>query len=198
MRHLPIRLLSLCALLAPAVAAATTATPSVTRTATPTPTPQPTGSLGEKTTFLHAFNLVSGISLVGAAVECRGPRDGHTGVTDSTGTFACTLDLSDSDTVLTVIGAPGFAERRRGYNGLDLWRNTLPLEFGLIPDGLCGGDCDGDHAVAITDLVRIVNLVLADGTSDGCPLADVDGDGRVAVNDVVGGVTLALDGCPAE
>jgi hypothetical protein len=72
------------------------------------------------------------------------------------------------------------------------------LQFGLIPEGLCAGDCDGDHEVAIHELVYIVNLALADGTSDGCPLADVDGDGRVAVNDVVRGVTLALDGCPIE
>jgi hypothetical protein len=116
---------------------------------TATPTPEPTGSLGTKTTVLHAFNLVTGASLAGAAVECSGPREAHSGVTDVAGTFSCTLELRDSDAILTVIGAPGFAERRRGYSGLDLWTNTLVLQFGLIPEGLCAGDCDGDHAVGI-------------------------------------------------
>ena len=169
-----------------------------TPTSTPTPTPESTGSLGTKTSVLHAFNLVTGASLAGAAVECSSPREARSGVTDVAGTFSCTLELRDSDAVLTVIGAPGFAERRRGYSGLDLWTNTLVLQFGLIPEGLCAGDCDGDHEVGINELVFIVNLALADGTSDGCPLADVDGDGRVAVNDVVRGVTLALEGCPIE
>jgi hypothetical protein len=44
------------------------------------------------------------------------------------------------------------------------------LQFGLISEGLCAGDCDGDHEVRINELVSIVSLALADGTSDGCPL----------------------------
>ncbi len=172
--------------------------PTATPTATPTVTPQPTGSLGEKTTALHAFNLVSGASIAGATVDCTGPRVARHGITDAAGAFDCTLELRDSDTVLTVVSAPGFAERRRGYAGIDLWTNNQVLQFGLIPDGLCGGDCDGDHAVGIDELIHVVVLVLSTGTTDSCALADIDGDGRVAVNDVVLGVTLALNGCPLE
>jgi hypothetical protein len=167
-----------------------------TPTPTVTPTPEPTGSLGEKTTELHVFNLVSAAPLAGAPFSCSSPRDEVSGVTDNAGDFECTLELRDADTILIVVAAPGLQERRRGYRGIDLWQNQDVLQVGMIPDGLCGGDCDGDHAIAINELVRAVGFVLDAGTAPGCPLADIDGDGRVAVNDVVAGVTRALEGCP--
>lgn len=170
-----------------------------TVTPTPTATPEPTGSpLGEKTTVLRAFNLISGVPFAGAAVECSSPRVTRQGVTNVEGLFSCTLDLRDTDTILTVVGAPGFQERRRGYGGRDLSSNTDVLQFGLIPDGLCGGDCNGDHEVRIAELVHVVSLILSTGESDECALSDIDGDGRVAVNDAVLGVTYALGGCPIE
>lgn len=171
---------------------------SPTPTPTVTPTPEPTGSLGEKTTALRVFNLVSAAPLAGAPYSCTSPRDEVGGTTDNGGDFECTLELRDSDTVLITVEAPGFAERRRGYRGIDLWQNQDVLQVGMIPDGLCGGDCDGDHEIAINELVRAVGFALDDGSAPGCPLADIDGDGRVAVNDVVAGVTRALEGCPLE
>jgi len=171
-------------------------TPTATPTATPSATPIPTGVLGEKTTTLHVFDLLTALPMIGAPVACNGPREQVTGNSDDAGLFECTLELRDSDTVLVIAGAPGYGERRRGYNGLDLWRNQETLEVGLIPNGYCGGDCDHDLAIDIAELVRAVGFVLADGTAPGCPLADIDGDGRVAVNDVVAGVQRALTGCP--
>ncbi|MDX2169015.1 MAG: hypothetical protein SF182_18250 [Deltaproteobacteria bacterium] len=171
-------------------------TPSPTPTATPTP--EPTGALGEKTTELHVFNLVSALPIAGAPYSCSSPRDAVSGVADNDGNIACTLQLRDADTILIHVEAPGFADRRRGYRGIDLWQNQDVLQVGMIPDGLCGGDCNGDHAITVDELVRAVGFVLADGSAPGCPLADIDGDGRVAVNDVVAGVTRALVGCPTD
>lgn len=171
-------------------------TPTPTPTATPSATPSPPGGLGDKTTTLHVFDLLTSLPMIGAPVECRVPREQVTGQTDDAGLFACTLELRDSDTVLVVASAPGYGERRRGYNGLDLWYNQETLEVGLIPDGYCGGDCNHDLEIDIAELVRAVGFALADGTAPGCPLADIDGDGRVAVNDLVAGVAQALNGCP--
>lgn len=168
-----------------------------TATPTPSPTPRPTGSLGEKATALHAFNLASGAPLAGAAVECGNSRVSDDGATDAAGDYTCTLDLRDSDVILLVVSAPGFVERRRGYGGLDLWLNSRTLQVGLIPDGLCAGDCDGDGVIGVGELVLAVGFALGDGGTTGCPLADQDGDGRVAVNDIVASVQRALDGCPA-
>jgi hypothetical protein len=179
----------------------------LSREATPTPTPTPTatatpstvGGLGTKTTQVHAFNLSSGAPLAGAGVDVSGARLDQTvnGESDDSGDFAFTIFLRDSDTILVVVSAPGFAERRRGYRGLDLWRNDQTLQVGLIPDGLCAGDCDGDGVIDVGELVRAVGFALGDGNTAGCPLADQDGDGRVAVNDIVASVQRALDGCPA-
>jgi hypothetical protein len=171
-------------------------TPTPTPTATPSATPVPTGVLGEKTTDLRVFDLLTALPVIGAPVACTGPREQVSGASDDAGRFACTLELRDSDTVLIVAGAPGYGERRRGYNGLDLWRNTDTLQVGLIPDGYCGGDCNHDLEIDIAELVRAVGFALADGTAPGCPLADIDGDGRVAVNDLVAGVQRGLTGCP--
>lgn len=171
-------------------------TPTPTPTATPSATPIPTGVLGEKATTLRVFDLLTALPVIGAPVECNGPREQVTGTSDDAGLFECTLELRDSDTVLVVAGAPGYGERRRGYNGLDLWRNVDTLQVGLIPDGYCGGDCNHDLRIDIAELVRAVGFALADGSAPGCPLADIDGDGRVAVNDLVAGVQRGLSGCP--
>ncbi len=171
----------------------------LTATPTPTITPTPTGvgALGDKTTAVQVFNLASGAPLAGAAFETSGSRLSQrvAGESDGSGAFAFTIDLRDSDTVLVVVGAPGFAERRRGYRGLDLWYNQAVVRVGLVPEGLCPGDCDGDQAIGVAELIVAVGFALGDGTSLGCPLADQDGDGRVAVNDIVSSVQRALDGC---
>jgi hypothetical protein len=173
------------------------ANPTPTPTVTATPTANPTGALGEKTFGGRVFNLVSGVAIVGADVECASPRVDLHVASDAHGDFSCTLDLRDADTILLAVAAPGFAERRRGYAGLDLWRNDLPLQVGLLSDGVCGGDCNGDHLVAISELVQIVAAILDDSVA-ACALTDVDGDGRVAVNDAVSAINSALDGCPSD
>jgi len=57
----------------------------------------------------------------------------------------------------------------------------------------CPGDCDGDGAVSIAELVQGVNLAL--GGSAECAAFDVEGDGSVTVNELVAAVGAALNGC---
>ena len=64
------------------------------------------------------------------------------------------------------------------------------------PVGDCVGDCDGDGEVAITELIRGVNIALGEATLDRCPVFDVNDDGEVAVNELIVGVNNALVGCP--
>ena len=61
----------------------------------------------------------------------------------------------------------------------------------------CVGDCDGDDAVTVAELIRGVNIALGTTSIDACPSFDGNGDGEVAVNELVVGVNAALDGCPA-
>jgi hypothetical protein len=59
----------------------------------------------------------------------------------------------------------------------------------------CAGDCNGDHHVALAELVRSINLVLDSAPPDSCPGSDVDGDGAVTIGELVAAVRVALNGC---
>lgn len=61
----------------------------------------------------------------------------------------------------------------------------------------CGGDCDGDGAVTIAELLRAVAIAIGRMTIDRCPAANLDGSGTVTVDDIVGATRNALSGCAA-
>ena len=59
----------------------------------------------------------------------------------------------------------------------------------------CVGDCDSNGAVAINELVTIVNIALGSVDMAACD-ADTNDDGAVSINELVMAVTLAaLEGC---
>jgi hypothetical protein len=58
----------------------------------------------------------------------------------------------------------------------------------------CLGDCDGDGAVTVAELIAGVNMVL-NGDPAGCPAMDGNGDGEVVIADLISAVSNALDGC---
>lgn len=60
---------------------------------------------------------------------------------------------------------------------------------------VCVGDCDGNGAVGIDELLTGVNIALGTVVATRCPSFDVDADGDVAINEILGGVRSALDGC---
>lgn len=63
---------------------------------------------------------------------------------------------------------------------------------------LCSGDCDENGAVAIHELVTLVNIGLDKRSLAACPLGDADGDGRITIHEVMAAVFYGLEGCPAE
>jgi type VI secretion system secreted protein VgrG len=60
----------------------------------------------------------------------------------------------------------------------------------------CPGDCNGDGAVAINELVAAVNIALGTNPVETCPAADRSGDGNVTIDEIVPAVTAAAAGCP--
>jgi hypothetical protein len=60
----------------------------------------------------------------------------------------------------------------------------------------CIGDCDGNGAVAINELVIGVNIGLGLAGVESCPAFDQDGDGTVDIGNVITGVGNGLEGCP--
>jgi hypothetical protein len=59
---------------------------------------------------------------------------------------------------------------------------------------VCVGDCGGDGAVTIDELVTAVNIALDRAPLSGCQSLDADGDGRVAVDELIAAVNETLMG----
>jgi hypothetical protein len=60
----------------------------------------------------------------------------------------------------------------------------------------CVGDCSGDGAVTIDELLSMVNIALGTASST-CAAGDADGDGQITINEILMAVNAALSGCPA-
>jgi hypothetical protein len=59
----------------------------------------------------------------------------------------------------------------------------------------CPGDCNGDGAVAIDELIGGVADAL--GGAAPCRAFDLDGDGLITISELVSAVNMALGGCPS-
>ncbi|MCX8071607.1 MAG: hypothetical protein N3C12_04030 [Candidatus Binatia bacterium] len=60
--------------------------------------------------------------------------------------------------------------------------------------GACAGDCDGNGAVTIDEIVTGVRIALGSDVLL-CPAADRDQNGIVSVDEIVAAVLAALEGC---
>lgn len=58
--------------------------------------------------------------------------------------------------------------------------------------GSVTGDCDGDGAVRINELVMAVNIALGSVEMAQCPAVDADGSGMAEINELIGAVANAL------
>jgi hypothetical protein len=78
----------------------------------------------------------------------------------------------------------------------------MPTESGIPtptptePAPACTGDCDGNNAVAINELVVGVNVALDSMPATVCVRFDADDDGRVTIPELIQAVGNALSGCP--
>jgi len=62
----------------------------------------------------------------------------------------------------------------------------------------CVGDCDGDGAVTVDEIVFMVDVALGIVDIGSCDRADANSDGDVTVDEITSAVTNALDGCGLE
>lgn len=59
----------------------------------------------------------------------------------------------------------------------------------------CVGDCDGDGAIAINELIAGVGIALGNGALSTCAAFDCQGNGSVPISCLIQGVNGALNGC---
>jgi hypothetical protein len=60
----------------------------------------------------------------------------------------------------------------------------------------CRGDCGGDGAVTVDEIVLLVNIALELLALEHCPVGDHNGDQRITVDEIIAAVNVALNGCP--
>ncbi|MGH7789296.1 MAG: hypothetical protein ACRERC_20670 [Candidatus Binatia bacterium] len=60
------------------------------------------------------------------------------------------------------------------------------------------GDCNGDDAVAINELILAVRIALGDAALNDCTAIDRDDNGSVGIAELIAAVTGALQGCDGE
>jgi len=63
--------------------------------------------------------------------------------------------------------------------------------------GTCAGDCDGNGAVTIEELILAVDAALGPRGAGGCAAADSNNDGQVTIDELIAAVASALNGCGA-
>lgn len=92
----------------------------------------------------------------------------------------------------------------RAYIGFARWPAVVPLAALVLVAGVqpvlsqpCVGDCNGDGAVTVDEIVTGVNIALDTVGVDSCPAFDTDGSTTVTVDEIITAVNLALGGCAA-
>lgn len=61
---------------------------------------------------------------------------------------------------------------------------------------ICPGDCLGDGAVTVEEIVTLVNIALGNGGAAACTAGDTNQDGDITVDEIITAVNGALHGCP--
>jgi ELWxxDGT repeat protein len=78
--------------------------------------------------------------------------------------------------------------------GHELW--AIPMSaLGQVPAG-CAGDCNGDGAVSVAELITMVNIALGNMGMPECEAGDGNDDGQIAIDEILKAVNSALNGCP--
>ncbi len=73
----------------------------------------------------------------------------------------------------------------------------LMLVSPAVAQNACVGDCSGDVAVTVDEIVTGVNIALGTASVTSCTNFDGNDDGQVTVDEIVTAVNFALTGCPA-
>lgn len=104
------------------------------------------------------------------------------------------LDRADLPALLATTTADGGAYRAALTVGIDLPPPATPAPTATVAP-TCEGDCSGDGAVTVDELVQGVAQSLDGLDTSACTAFDRDGDRQVTIAELVAAVRRALDGC---
>ena len=96
---------------------------------------------------------------------------------------------------LTATRPPGATATPPATSTVTQGTGPSPTATSATP-GACHGDCDGDGAVSVADLIKGVAIALDLQPLDVCTDFDADHDGSVRVSELISAVNHLLSGCP--
>lgn len=73
---------------------------------------------------------------------------------------------------------------------------ALPVPSPTPTPIACVGDCDGNGAVALSEVITGVNIALGTTSITRCPACDANGDRIVSIDELIRALTNALGTCP--
>jgi len=158
-------------------------------------------------------NAVAGIRLVeGANDELAAPLIAAAGSTQVSGSACAGCDIevfSDAEDEGAIFegtttadsagrwsfAAPGgFSGPNLTATATDVVGNTSAFSAAVAVTA-CAGDCNGDGAVTINELLTMVNVALGTTAVTACEAGDVNGNGEITINEILAAVNHALGTC---
>lgn len=95
----------------------------------------------------------------------------------------------------TLDGVRGFSAGA-GFDLASGWGTpNVALLVQTLSGRTCAGDCNGDGAISVDELLTAVNIALGSAPVSQCQSIDANGDGQVTVDEIIQAATRALDGC---
>lgn len=76
--------------------------------------------------------------------------------------------------------------------------SPTPTRSATATPAPCSGDCDGNGAITVNELVRGVSMALSLMPTDACPSFDADGSTTVSIDELVQAVNGLLKGCSSN
>jgi len=131
-----------------------------------------------------------------------GPKDNDT---NSEASWQFTWRAPSAPGQYVLFGAGNSVDASSTPDGDEAAITMLMINFGDVaptptptvtpgPAG-CAGDCNGDGAVAVNELISAVNIALGTAEVTTCAACDTDHDGTVSIGELVSAVNKALNGC---
>ncbi|MDX2171429.1 MAG: hypothetical protein SF182_30470 [Deltaproteobacteria bacterium] len=158
--------------------------PTATRTASPTATSEPSATVSATGTATHTTTAAP----TDTATATRTASSSPTVTPPPTATASSTATASHTATVEATASPTPVAT------------DTMPLDTPTAePTAVaCAGDCNGDGAVTVNELVSAVGYALDGRPPLTCEAVDTNRNGQVTVDELVRAVSAALDGCRAR
>jgi hypothetical protein len=136
--------------------------------------------------------------------ECNGvralvlPTDNVPPIPDGATLYSCEVAIA-ADAPAGVYPLVATMPMASGPHGEVLTALTTAGSIDVTPTvPACSGDCDGDHIVAINELLIGVNIATGGAPISACAQFDSNGDHAVTVDELVSAVKNALSGCPSS